>query len=62
MAAISGISSASAVQQILQTQQSVAQQKPAPAQVQQDTVHLSKAALSALGSGSGDADHDGDSH
>ena len=61
MAAIGSISSVSAAL-LNQIQQGGAQQQQKPVQTQapQDTVHLSKAALSALGSGSGDPDHDGD--
>ncbi len=70
MAAISNINSASALQQTYQAQQAGAaaaaqqqQQKPVQNQQQQpqDTVHLSKQALSSLGA-TGDVDHDGDSH
>ena len=60
MSAIGSISSASAAL-VTQIQQSAPTQKAAQTQASpQDTVQLSKAALSALGSG--DADHDGDSH
>ena len=61
MAAIGSISSVNAalLAQIQGTAQQ--QQPPKPAQAApQDTVHISKAALAALGSG--DSDHDGDSH
>ena len=62
MAAIGSISSVSAalLNQIQQNSAQQQQQKPAQTQAPQDTVHLNKAALSALGSGSGDPDHDGD--
>ena len=63
MAAIGSINSAAAAPQIQQTQASAVQQeqlKAAQSQPPQDTVHISKAALSALGSG--DADSDGGSH
>ena len=64
MAAISSVNSISAAQQVYQAQQQkAAQQQQQAQQAQQpaeDTVQLSKAALSALGSGGGsDTDHDG---
>ena len=61
MSGISSVSSATQAQQIYQTQQAAAQQKPAQTPSNQDSVQLSKAALQAL-KGGGDVDHDGDSH
>jgi len=56
MSAITGIN---ASQQIHSSQTVAAQQKPAPSQTPEDSVHLSAAALKGA---AGDVDHDGDSH
>jgi len=65
MAAISSVNSVAATQQInpidqLQQKQVAHQQKAQQNQAPQDTVHLSKAALAALGTG--DVNNDGDHH
>lgn len=54
------VSSSTAVSSALHTQAQPQSQQPKPAapSAPQDTVHVSKQALSA----SGDSDHDGDSH
>ena len=57
---VTPISSGSAVSSAIQSQasQPQAQNQTKPAAPPQDSVHVSKQALA----GSGDADHDGDSH